>query len=1052
MFDLNSFKQYKIVCSLYLSLFFILSSYCITTTSASLSPFFHTNSETTNSQLHKFNHQDELAIERQIDNIERNINNWATRFGREIYYASSEATCEQSIRDAYSPTRVDSANRFGSVPLPTIESIDWTTLHKDIRARIKHSMSWHKDAVESIRIAAENLAGNHSFNKDLVTEYIDVHRLDNLPDDYASVDETMPDHLSEISVDNSTNGAKDLSTKSNISTESIQLTDESAAQTYPSGDLPQALALFKDNQVQDETRQDEQQFMPRQILMPTNDDEQVERRASWKTPIKYLKLERHKNFASDALVNTEESAVHVPVHIFAADEQVMNTIAWSESLNSVFRNNHVLNHKLTNQYFASYLGMMRLFPAQKWPLPSPDLYDARMRPWYASGSSSRKDMIILVDASGSMTGSRRDIAKGVVYELLDTLTDNDHFLILKFSDKVQQVGFPTCNKLRLGKATTKIPSQNTLSTSFTNNKEIGSQEEVLNPSKGSTLKEDIIDDDIDSLTLLSASGSNIRHLKANFTISTSGIANFSRALVTAFEILQKYQNSEQLGSQCNQAIMLITDGSPSSFEDIFARYNYPNAPVRVFTYLIGREAGDVTSTKMMACQNRGYYTHVINLAEVRETVQQYIPVMARPLVLSGEHPTSWTPAYGDLTYQLLTDWIWESRQRDRARQLLQANRAASNDGGFVAEIKVEGDSGSSSTVDGISSPDYETGTYGDLTTSTYDDGIELDKVDLFGYESDAGCFWQTNKNDLLTTVVQPVYDRKNTTTLIEKFLHKNVWTLTETEVRNAQLLGVAAADLKISDIMALAPSHTLGSNGYSVLLTNNGYVMHHPHLRSILEPPASEPSARNLKVLKPFFSSLDLTEVESLDTSDIAQLNELLSLREEAVSGKVGWRDFIAKHPFECMRRVATRRQRVYFGPLGEFPFSLLVVIPQPYGSFKVDAQVEFVSGSSQLPEQLRTYFTPTEADIWTVHPDYSYCESAINSTSSVIMLTDLLSRIAENKMADVQRKPALSSKPVILPNKLVCDYSLVQSLIYDAVATFTPTQGTCGPPSPSSE
>lgn len=52
----------------------------------------------------------------------------------------------------------------------------------------------------------------------------------------------------------------------------------------------------------------------------------------------------------------------------------------------------------------------------------------------------------------------------------------------------------------------------------------------------------------------------------------------------------------------------------------------------------------------MACANRGYYVHLSTLAEVREQVLQYIPVMARPLVLNRtNHPIVWTPVYADVT-------------------------------------------------------------------------------------------------------------------------------------------------------------------------------------------------------------------------------------------------------------------------------------------------------------------------------------------------------------------------------------------------------------------
>ena len=45
----------------------------------------------------------------------------------------------------------------------------------------------------------------------------------------------------------------------------------------------------------------------------------------------------------------------------------------------------------------------------------------------------------------------------------------------------------------------------------------------------------------------------------------------------------------------------------------------------------------------------GYFTHVTTLAEVKEQVLKYIPVMARPLVLLREqHPIRWTGVYADI--------------------------------------------------------------------------------------------------------------------------------------------------------------------------------------------------------------------------------------------------------------------------------------------------------------------------------------------------------------------------------------------------------------------
>lgn len=102
-------------------------------------------------------------------------------------------------------------------------------------------------------------------------------------------------------------------------------------------------------------------------------------------------------------------------------------------------------------------------------------------------------------------------------------------------------------------------------------------------------------------------------------------------------------------------VLISFSGVPYDFTELIDQHNNQNntnntfKPVRIFTYLIGKEVADVKKIKDMACSNFGYYVHLSTLAEVREQVLHYIPVMARPLVLGGEeHPIIWTQAYADV--------------------------------------------------------------------------------------------------------------------------------------------------------------------------------------------------------------------------------------------------------------------------------------------------------------------------------------------------------------------------------------------------------------------
>lgn len=60
------------------------------------------------------------------------------------------------------------------------------------------------------------------------------------------------------------------------------------------------------------------------------------------------------------------------------------------------------------------------------------------------------------------------------------------------------------------------------------------------------------------------------------------------------------------GSQCNQAIMLITAGPVlASYTTVLKHYNWPHMPVRMFTYLIGKDSSTASELNKIACGNKG---------------------------------------------------------------------------------------------------------------------------------------------------------------------------------------------------------------------------------------------------------------------------------------------------------------------------------------------------------------------------------------------------------------------------------------------------------------
>ncbi|XP_016338274.1 voltage-dependent calcium channel subunit alpha-2/delta-3-like [Sinocyclocheilus anshuiensis] len=247
------------------------------------------------------------------------------------------------------------------------------------------------------------------------------------------------------------------------------------------------------------------------------------------------------------------------------------------------------------QYFGSAKGFFRQYPGVKW---HPDehgviAFDCRNRKWYIQAATSPKDVVILVDVSGSMKGLRLTIARQTVASILDTLGDDDFFNIIAYNQEIHYV------------------------------------EPCLNG------------------TLVQADSTNKDHFKEHLVkLFAKGIGLLGNALTEAFTILNEI-NQTGRGSSCSQAIMLITDGATQMYDDVFAKYNWPERKVRIFPYLIGRESAFADNLKWMACANKGYFSQISTLADVQENVMRYLHVMSRPKVIDHEHDTVWTEAYVD---------------------------------------------------------------------------------------------------------------------------------------------------------------------------------------------------------------------------------------------------------------------------------------------------------------------------------------------------------------------------------------------------------------------
>lgn len=84
-------------------------------------------------------------------------------------------------------------------------------------------------------------------------------------------------------------------------------------------------------------------------------------------------------------------------------------------------------------------------------------------------------------------------------------------------------------------------------------------------------------------------------------------------LTIIFDLQKRDESNCNISSPlgCNQLVMLITDYVPGNLSEVFEEHNREVVngktyiPVRVFTYLIGKEVTNVAEITSMACNNRG---------------------------------------------------------------------------------------------------------------------------------------------------------------------------------------------------------------------------------------------------------------------------------------------------------------------------------------------------------------------------------------------------------------------------------------------------------------
>jgi uncharacterized protein YegL len=227
-------------------------------------------------------------------------------------------------------------------------------------------------------------------------------------------------------------------------------------------------------------------------------------------------------------------------------------ICFSEALDRTFIENDPQKN-LPWQYFGSNTGYHRQYPAS---FRGSD-YDPRSRPWYTGASSGPKDVLLILDVSGSMgEANRLALMKDAATTVLKSLTVNDYVNVVTFSTDANTF---ECM------ANTMLPA------------------------------------DPGTLDYL------IERVNA---LRASGATDFYKAFTLGFDVLDRSKRAgATTGCDASRTILFLTDGVPSNTADhleLIAERNR-QSNVTIFTYALGASAR-VQDT--IACQHNGAYTFI----------------------------------------------------------------------------------------------------------------------------------------------------------------------------------------------------------------------------------------------------------------------------------------------------------------------------------------------------------------------------------------------------------------------------------------------------------
>ena len=271
---------------------------------------------------------------------------------------------------------------------------------------------------------------------------------------------------------------------------------------------------------------------------------------------------------------------------------IMNAVCYTEGLEPTFQAIGQSESDLKWMYYGSMEGVFVNYPGFYWG--AQDTYDPRERPWFVSGATGPKDVIIIIDKSGSMQNNNRMAnARAGATTVVNSLTNIDFVSVVTFS--------------------TDAASANTM----------------LVPAEYAyrqTLNRDIA------------------------AINDGGYTYYVKAMTKAFEITA---NSDSLGktANCSRVYVFLTDGKPSDDISEFETMILANKREHDMFFLIALGSGlsnaALDNLRSAACAIDGVSIQVADsdTSALTKALGAYYQYLAMGNMIAEVQPTRWAEPF-----------------------------------------------------------------------------------------------------------------------------------------------------------------------------------------------------------------------------------------------------------------------------------------------------------------------------------------------------------------------------------------------------------------------